>query len=235
MDFLVKDTPDTRALSDIGSAIFVRRGGETLYHLWLPVTNLPATGSEPETMDTTVTTSRVKTSIPGRIDPGQKSVTFMAHRDNWMILKKDHNKTLDFLHVNPDGTGFKFQAKVSSYQNEASVGSNLTGTAVLTVVSADDLPIDNVYDLLQESVTITSSIDGLVSIEGTGEVSYTIVTDPADATLTAESATTTVATATIADRVLKIKGAAKGSSLVKVTASKADCADVETYILVIVK
>lgn len=234
-EFLVKNTPDNRALSDIGSAIFVRRGGDTKYHLWLPATNLPATGSEPETMDTTVTTSRVKTSIPGRIDPGQKTITFMAHRDNWMILKRDHRKVLDFLHVNPDGTGFKFQAKVTSFQDETSVGGNLTGSAVLTVTSADELPIDNVADLLQESVTFVSAIPAIVSLKGTGKESINVDTDPADATISVTSDTEGVCTVKATGKVIEITGVAEGSALVKVTATQADCADGETYILVIVK
>lgn len=69
---MIKDIPDNRAISDIASALFVKRGGETKYHLWLPLTNIPATGSAPETIDTTVTTSRVKTATAGRKDPRTK-------------------------------------------------------------------------------------------------------------------------------------------------------------------
>lgn len=215
--------------------MFIKRGGESKYHLWLPLTNIPATGSAPETIDTTVTTSRVKTSTAGRQDPGQKECTYMAHRDNFEILRADHRKTLDFLQVNPDGTGFKFQGIVSSYQDEVSVGGNLTGKAVITVTKSDELPIINVVDLIQESVTFTSAIDALIEIKGTGTAKVNVETDPSDATVTAVSDTEGVATVTVAAGVATITGIKAGSAIVKITAEKADCADGVTHILVIVK
>ena len=235
MDFLVKDIPDNRAISDIASALFVKRGGESKYHLWLPLTNIPATGSAPETIDTTVTTSRVKTSTAGRQDPGQKECTYMAHRDNFEILKNDHRKTLDFLQVNPDGTGYKFQGIVSSYQDEVAVGGNLTGKAVITVTKADELPVINVVDIIEETVTFTSAIDAIVSVAPEGTAQVNVETDPADATITAESSATSVATATISNKVLTITGVAAGSAIVKITATKTGCANGVTHILVIVK
>jgi len=201
----------------------------------LALTNIPATGSAPETIDTTVTTARVKTATAGRKDPGQKECTYMAHRDNFEILRKDYKKTLDFLQVNPDGTGHKFQGIVDTYQDEVSVGGNLTGKAVITVTKAEELPIINVVDLIQESVTFTSAIDAVVNVEGTGTVKVNVETDPADATVKAESDTEGVATVNVAEGIATITGVKAGSAIIKLTASKADCADGVTHILVIVK
>jgi len=239
MKFLVKDIPDTRAISDIAAALFIKRGGDSKYHLWLPLTNIPATGSAPDTLDTTVTTSRVKTSTDGRQDPGQKECTFMAHRDNFEILKADHRKTFDFLQVNPDGTGFKFQGRVSSYQDEVAVGSNLTGKAVITVVAADETPISNVVDIIQETITFTSAIDAVVEVTAAAGTEHTasinVETDPDDATVTATSDTTGCATAAISTGVLTITGVAAGSAIVKIEATKTGLAKGVTHILVIVK
>lgn len=159
----------------------------------------------------------------------------MAHRDNFEILRKDYKKTLDFLQVNPDGTGHKFQGIVDTYQDEVSVGGNLTGKAVITVTKAEELPIINVVDLIQESVTFTSAIDAVVEVEGTGTVKVNVETDPADATVKAESDTTGVATVNVAEGIATITGVKAGSAIIKLTASKADCADGVTHILVIVK
>lgn len=235
MDYVVKDIPDQRGISDIGAALFIKRGGETKYHLWLPLTNIPATGSNPDRLDTTVTTARRKTSTPGRIDPGDKSCTFLAHRDNFEILRQDNRKRLDFLQVNPDGTGYKFQGIVTSYQDETSVGSNLTGKAVITVTDSDELPVINVADIIQETVTFTSAIEAVVTISATGSTTINVETDPADATVAAVSDTTGVATATISSGVLTITGVAAGSAIVKLTASKTGCANGVTHILVIVE
>ena len=229
---IVKNIDDTRAMTDIGSAIFVKRGGATKYSLWLATTNIPATGSAPEQVETTVNTSRTKTYTYGRQDTPQKECTFMAHRDNFEILKGDYNKQLDFLQINPDGTGWKFSGFVSFFQDEISVGSNLTGKAVITVSSREDLPTNNVVDIIEETVTFVSSVPADVEIEGTGTTTINIVNDPADATITAESDTEGVATVQVEDKTVTITGVAAGSAIVKLTAKKDNCADGVTHILV---
>lgn len=229
---IVKEINDTRAMTDIGAAIFVKRGGATKYSLWLATTNIPATGSAPEQVETTVNTSRKKTYTYGRQDTPQKECTFMAHRDNFEILKGDYNKQLDFLQINPDGTGWKFSGFVSFYQDEVSVGANLTGKAVITVSSSEELPTINVADIIEETVTFISSVPADVEIKGTGEETINVVNDPADATLSVESDTTAVATATATGNSIKITGVKPGSAIVKVTAKKTDCADGVTHILV---
>lgn len=234
---IIKAIDDTRAMTDIGSAIFVKRAGQTKYSLWLPVTNIPATGSAPEQVETTVTTSRKKTYTFGRQDNAQKECTFMAHRNNFMILKEDYNKQLDFLQVNPDGTGWKFQGFVSFYQDEISTGSNLTGKAVITVSNSDELPIEDVSDIIEDTVIFTSAIPSEVSISGAvGTTSeFTALTDPADATIAATSLTTSVATVTASGGKVTITSVATGSALIKIVASKDDCASGVTYVLATVK
>lgn len=234
---IVKEINDTRAMTDIGAAIFVKRANETKYSLWLPTTNIPATGSAPEQVETTVNTSRTKTYTYGRQDTPQKELTFFAHRNNFEILRQDYNKLLDFLQVNPDGTGWKFSGFVSFYQDEVATGSNLTGKAVITVVSREELPTKNVTDIIQETVTFVSSVDADVVIEGAASSTkeINVVTDPADATLAATSDTAGVATVTATGGKVTITSVATGSALIKLTASKENCATGVTYILVNVK
>lgn len=159
----------------------------------------------------------------------------MAHRDNFEILRQDYKKTLDFLQVNPDGTGYKFQGIVDTYQDEVSVGGNLTGKAVITVTKSDELPIINVVDLIEESVTFISAIDAVVEVSATGTAKVNVETDPSDAIVTATSDTTGVATVEVAEGVATITGVKAGSAVVKLTAKKTGCADGVTHILVIVK
>lgn len=232
---IVKNVVDNRAMSDIGAALFVKRGGDSKYHLWMTLTNIPATGATNETIDTTVTTASMNTSIAGRQNPGQKECTFMAHRDNFMKLRNDNRKTLDFLQVNPDGTGYKFQGEVTFYQDEITVGGNLTGKAVITVSKAEELPVTNVMDIIQDTVSFESAIPAVVYISGTGEEKINIETDPAEAELVAESDTTGVATTNIAEKVLTITGVKAGSALVHIKATHAECAQEDTYILVVVE
>lgn len=234
---IVKAIDDTRAMTDIGSAIFVKRAGQTKYSLWLAVTNIPATGSAPEQVETTVTTSRKKTYTYGRQDNPQKECTFMAHRNNFMILKADYNKQLDFLQVNPDGTGWKFQGFVSFYQDEVSVGSNLTGKAVITVSSSEELPVDDISDIIQDTIIFTSAIPADVTLNGAVGTTqkFTVLTDPADAEVTVTSLTTGVATANYSEGEVTITSVAAGSALIRIEATKADCATGVSYVLATVK
>lgn len=232
---LIKAIDDTRAMTDIGAAIFAKRAGQSKYSLWLCVTNIPATGSAPDQVETTVTTSRKKTYTYGRQDNPQKECTFMAHRNNFKVLKNDYNKQLDFLQVNPDGTGWKFQGFVSFYQDEVSVGSNLTGKAVITVSSSEELPVDNVSDLIQDTVIFTSAIPSDIEIEGTGTYSFDVTTDPAGATLTVTSDATSVATVAASNNTITITGVAAGSALIKIVGASSGASNGESYVLVTVK
>lgn len=229
-EMIVKEINDARAMTDIGAAIFVKRAGAAKYSLWLPVTNIPATGSAPDQVETTVTTSRKKNYTFGRQDNAQKECTFMAHRDNFEILRQDYNKRLDFLQVNPDGTGWKFQGFVSFYQDEVSLGANLTGMAVITVTQSDELPIIDVSDLIMETVTFISAIPAIVAVGDTAN-KISVVTDPADATITAESLTTDVATVSAIGKEVTITPVKTGTAIIKIKATKSDCADGVTHIL----
>lgn len=235
MAYIIKNIDDTRAMVDIASAIFVRRPSETKYSLWLPVTNLPATGSAPDTVETTVTTSRKKTYTFGRQDNPQKELTFYAHRNNFEVLKADYNKELDFMEVNPDGTGWAFRGFVSFYQDEIAVNGGLTGKAVITTTTSEETPRSNVLDLIQETATFASAVPAMVEITGTGSEEINIVTDPSDATLEAESDTEATATVAVSDKKVTITGVKSGNAIVKITAKKSDCANGVTYILVVVK
>jgi hypothetical protein len=231
---IIKAIDDNRGVSDIGSAIFVKRAGETKYHLWLAVSDMPQTGSAPETIEKTVTTSRTKNYIFGRKDNAQKEFTFMAHRDNFMTLKQDYNKELDFLQVNPDGTGWKFKGFVSFYQDSISLGAALNGKAVITVSQGDELPIDDVTDIIQESIIFTNAIPEIVRLSGTGTQTLVIETDPSDATIAVQSSASTVATATVSTKQLTITGVATGSAIITITATKNGLHSGVTHILVLV-
>lgn len=234
---IVKDIPDNRAAIDIGAAIFIKRDTDTKYHFWLPVSTLPATGTAPEQVETTVTTARKKTYIFGRQDSPQMELTFNAHRDNFKRLNSDFNKQRDFLLVNPDGTGYKFAGYVSYYQDEVSVGNALTGKAVITVSSSEEKHRLNVLDLIQDTVTFTSVIPEVVDITTTGGAyKFLPVTDPADATITPTSDTQTVCTVAMGTsgdlgKVI-ITPVAAGTAIVTLTGSKTNFADGETTILV---
>lgn len=231
---LIKNIDDQRALTDMGSALFVQKASGK-YSLFLPVTDLPATGAAPDQQETTTTTSRRKTYTPSRQDTPQKEFTFFPHRDNYMILEEYYNKTASFLQIKEDGTAWAFQGKVSYYDDAVSTNSVSTAKLVITTSSAGETPILNVYDLIEDTVTITNAIDTVIELDAGGSQIINVSTDPAVATIAAESDTTAVATVLASEHKVTITAVKAGSAIVKIKATKTGNADGFTTILVIVK
>ena len=219
MAYNINKSITDRALADIGTALFVM-GSNGKYHFALPVTNMPATGSAPDQQEKTVTTDQKKTYIASRQDNPQKEFTFYAHRDNFRAVKVLSNGIHDFLQINPDFTGYTFSGTVSQYQDEVSVGNNITGKMVITVSQSGLEPIDNVYDLIEDVVVFDSEIPDKIEIVGTGTADISVATIPADATITAVSETTGVATVSASGGKVTITGVKAGSAIVEITAAK---------------
>ena len=231
---LIKNIDDQRATTDMGSALFVQKSNGK-FSLMLPVTDLPATGSAPDQQEVTTTTSRRKVYTPARQDTPQKEFTFFPHRDNYIILEKYINKSASFLQIKEDGTAWAFKGKVTYYDDAISTNSVSTAKLVVTVSSASETPILNVYDMIEDTVTITSAIDSVVEVKASEKAEFAVECDPADATLSAKSDTEAVATATVAEGVVTITGVEAGSAIITIDAKKEGNADGFTTILVIVK
>lgn len=234
MGNIMKNIDDQRAFTDMGSALLVQKASGK-YSLFLPVTDTPATGSAPDQQETTTTTSRRKTYTSARQDTPQKEFTFYPHRDNFRILKEYYGKKASFMQLNPDGTAWLFEGSVSYFQDAISTNSVAAAKLSITVSSAGELPIDNAYDLIEDTVTFTNAIDAVVTIKGTATHTFNVLTDPADATLKVTSETVGVATATEAEGKVTITGVKAGSTVVTITASKEGNASSTTTVLVIVE
>lgn len=223
-----------RAYTDIGAAVFDKKANGK-FSLFIPVTNIPATGSAPDQQEKTVTTDVVKTYIQGRQDTPQKEFTFYAHRDNFNILKDAYNKEKEFLQINPDGTGWKFNGFVSFYQDEVSVGNNIEGKYVVTITDREDLPLNDVRDIIEDTAIISSIVPDTIEITGTGKEEFNVVTMPTDATITAASNADSVATVAVADKKVTVTGVTKGYAIVTLTTTSEGYATQNKTILVEVK
>lgn len=231
MEAMIKNINDQRAFSDMGTALFVLKSSGK-YSLFLPVTDMPATGGAPDTLETTVTTSRKKTYIDARQDTPQKEYTFFPHRDNFRVLKEYYGKKASFLQVNADMTAWAFEGSVTYYQDSISTNGVANAKLVITPSSADELPIDNCLDLIEDTAIITNAINAIEVVKVSEDVTVIVETDPADATITAVSESTTVATATVASGKVTIAGVKEGSSVVTITSAKEGMASYTTTILV---
>lgn len=225
---------EDRALSEHrGSALLMKKANGK-YSILLPVEGTGENGSTPAQLEKTAIGNAQATSVEGRTENPQKSLPFYTHRDNINVLEAIKGENHDFLRLLPDFTGFKYSGTVSYMANNTDVGSLEQGQLTITPTTKDEY-VENCYDLVEDTVVFTGAIDEIVTIEGTGTKDINLSTEPADASIAAESDTTGVATANYASNKVTITGVAAGSAIVTITASKTGYASFKRSVLVIVK
>lgn len=223
-----------RALSEHQGSCIMNKKSNGKYSLFMPVTNTGEIGSAPEQIEKTVIGNLAKSYIQGRKDSPQQSLTFYVHRDNLRLLKKYADETVDFLRVFPDFSAIKYSGTVSYSVSDTSIGSAEQGTVTVTVTVPEEL-VDDCFDIIEDTAMFTNDIPQLVEIEGTGTKDVNVATNPADATVTVESESTGVATASYSDGKITITGVASGSAIITATVSKTGYASWTRTIHVVVK
>lgn len=225
---------EDRALSEHRGSGLLMKKANGKYSILIPVEGTGENGSTPAQLDKTAIGNRQSTSVEGRTENPQKSMPFYLHRDNIKILEDIKGETHEFLRLLPDFTGFKFSGSINYMANNTDVGGLEQGQITITPTTSDEY-VDNCFDLVEDTVVITNSIDEVVEIEGTGNKVINITTNPADATVTAKSDAEGVATATYADGKVTITGVKKGSAIVTISTTKEGYASFDRSVLVIVK
>lgn len=200
-----------------GACLMIQDDTDSKYFLLIPTTTLPATKGAPATVEKTVLTDNAVTQVEGLQTNDQKTYTFNYHRDNIKQLKKYAGKKLNFLERNADDTGERFSGTMAFGRSDVSVNGIEQGTIYITVSHADEYPLDDVRDIIKPTAVITNLLED-VNITGTGSVIRTIETTDG-ATVTAASASTSIATATYDDGKLTVTGVAKGNTFVNLTVS----------------
>lgn len=228
---------EDRALSEHrGSALLMKKPNGK-YSILLPVTGTGENGATPAQLDKTAIGNRQATSTEGRQENPQKTLPFFLHRDNIAVLEKIKGETHEFLRLLPDFTGFKYSGKASYKANNTDVGSLEQGEMTITPETSDEF-VENCYDLVEDTVVFTSSIDDVVVLSGE-ETSKTISlsTNPSNATISATSDTEGVATVAYSTSTnsITISKVANGSAIIKLVASASNYASFTRTILVVVK
>lgn len=231
--FAAINSIEDRALSEHrGSALLMKKANGK-YSILLPVEGTGENGSTPAQLDKTAIGNAQATSVEGRTENPQKTLPFYTHRDNINVLEEIKGEVHEFLRLLPDFTGFKYSGTVSYMANNTDVGSLEQGQLTITPTTKDEY-VEDCYDLIEDTVVFTNSIDEIVEITGTGTHTINVSTNPADATIAAESATSDVATANAAGNAITITGVKNGSSIVTISASKDGYASFKRTVLVIV-
>lgn len=225
---------EDRALSEHrGSALLMKKENGK-YSILLPVEGTGENGSTPAQLDKTAIGNAQATSVEGRTENPQKTIPFYTHRDNINILENIAGENHDFLRLLPDFTGFKYSGSVSYMANNTDVGSLEQGQLTITPTTKDEY-VENCFDLVEDTVVFTSSIDEVVTVVGTGTKVINVTTNPSDATISATSDTEGTATASVSEKAVTITGVKAGSAIITITAAKAGYASFKRTVLVIVK
>ena len=225
---------EDRALSEHrGSGIFSKKSNGK-YSLFLPVTGTGENGSAPAQLDKTVIGNAQATSVEGRTENPQKTLPFYAHRDNIAVLEAVKGQALEFLRVLPDFTAMKYSGTVNYRLTNTDIGGLEQGEVTITPTSKDEY-VENCYDLLEDTALITNSIPEVITIQGTGTYEINVSTNPSDSTISAESDTVGVATATASDKKVTITGVKAGSAIVSIKTSASDHQSFTRTILVVVE
>ena len=225
---------EDRALSEHrGSALLMKKENGK-YSILLPVEGTGENGSTPAQLDKTAIGNAQATSVEGRTENPQKTIPFYTHRDNINILENIAGENHDFLRLLPDFTGFKYSGSVSYMANNTDVGSLEQGQLTITPTTKDEY-VENCFDLVEDTVVFTSSIDEVVTIVGTGTKVINVTTNPSDATISAASDTEGTATVSVSEKAVTITGVKAGSAIITITATKSGYASFNRTVLVIVK
>ena len=200
-----------------GASLMVLDDTDSKYFLLIPTTDMPETKGAPSTQAKTVLTDGSVTEVEGLQTNDQKTYTFNYHRDNIKQLKKYVGKSLSFLERNPDNTGEKYTGTMKFGRSALSVDGIVQGQMFVTVNSAEELPIDDVRDIIKKTAIITTPLPD-VTITGTNKVEIAIETSE-KATVTATSASPSIATATYNAGKLTITGVAGGYTMVNLVTS----------------
>lgn len=215
-----------------GAGIYVYETENNLnkFVLLIPTTDMPAGPGAPETIDNPILTTEVIGQVQGKQTVEQKEYTINWSRDNIRRLEKFAGKQCTFLER--DGmeyTGRKFTGTLA-YSNDAYSDNAIMPGKLWITVNEDLGFVDDIRDIYALTAIITSPLpETTVKVSGTAELA--ISTSP-NATVTATSEATSIATATISNGKLTVSGVAEGTTIIKLSCSATGEATSERTLLV---
>ena len=115
----------------------------------IEIKSVPASGTDPETLEVTTLKDVRKAYIAGRQDSPQQAFTFNRTAQNYEKAKAICDGTeKEFLVVFSDGTGTWIKGVANVYKNEVTVNSVQEGTLTITTSDIQDKTASEVTTLL---------------------------------------------------------------------------------------
>ena len=123
--------------------------GAEKYDVLVPIKSVPASGSEPETIEVTSMSDARKVYIMGRQDSPSQSFTFNRTAANYEAVKAICDGTeKEFMVVFSDGTGTYIKGQASVFKNELGVNGVQEATLTVTAIDIQDKTASEVTTLI---------------------------------------------------------------------------------------
>lgn len=222
-----------RGQSGYKAAILVKEAGASKYSLLVASETVPSIFGTQDSFEFDLLNSPVKGKIAGKMTLDDKEVEVLHHRDNVYRFHKLKDKVLDFMYVDSQFVGYKFNGTLAYRVNDASADV-LRGTYTITPMSADPNPYFNVREEVQETLCFGESVPETIKVGDTinlsvvqkgASVSYetfTIANDGKEGektTLSVADGKATIATAGLIGITAKAEGYASWTTTVYVEAT----------------
>ena len=155
---------ETRGQSGYKSAWLYKLPSETKYHLLCATEQVPYVFGDTDSFEIDILQSDTKGKIQGKASLEPVDVDVLHHRDNAYRFEKLKGITVDFMSINAEFVGYKFNGTIDYRPNTAEADVN-RATVTITPMSGTTTPIFDARDLIQETLYFKNSIDDTVSID----------------------------------------------------------------------
>lgn len=220
-----------------GSGLYVWDDTLTKFILLVPTSDMPAGAGAPDTIDNPLLTVSRNGQVEGKQSIDQKEYTYNWNRDNNRRLEKYVGKQVEFLER--DGmefTGNRFLGTIT-FDKDAFADNELMNGKLYVTVNEDLGYIDDIRDIIAPTAIITSPLS-TINLVGTNSITIALKTS-ANASITAQSEATSVATASMGTgdnaKKLTVTGVSAGHTIIKLTASASNEASSERTFMVNVR
>ena len=187
-----------RAVSGYKSAWLYKLPSEEKYHLLAATESVPYPFGEKDTFEFDLLQSATKGQVEGKMSLDSVDVEVLHHRDNAYRFNALDGVTLDFMSINAEYMGYKFNGTLSYRPNTAEADIN-KATVTITPMSADTKPVYNARGLIMDTLIFANTIPATVKTSETFSlaVAQSDAVPTVEARLIADDGTETDATTSV--------------------------------------
>lgn len=173
-----------RAVSGYKSAWLYKLPSEEKYHLIAATESVPYPFGDNDTFEFDLLQSATKGKVGGKMSLDSVDVAVLHHRDNAYRFNALAGVTLDFMSINAEYMGYKFNGTLSYRPNTAEADIH-KATVTITPMSADTKPVYNARDLIMDTLCFANTVPATVKA---GEpFSLAVIQNPETITIESKS------------------------------------------------